>query len=480
MSKDTSSISIGTKTYNWSIAGLIQIVLGCMALVWVSYVETNDWHIPGYINIVSGFFILFSIIRCIRYEGNQLLVDHLLILSIMFFVYYVFGALLIPFGPAEEVDRSLAYYNIDAQLAMRVTAINCIGFGLALTTGSMVGRRYVSRLTRLAIGFGSSIPQYKIIILFLLIGSISTFYVTLADFGANPEIVSGTLRTLSKLLLVAVMVSAAYRGRHSRSFLILAVLLTILQVTAGLLLTNKSAVLQSIAVLFVGLAWRFNGRKVIVPGLIIIVSVYLGIGGPVNEARQAVGSDGRVNWSERISLLEDGFFGGSQVKESEGYGYWIRFSYLVPQGAAIDFFDRGQGGNDYTLLGWTFLPRALFPQKPIITASGQEFHFKITGGMTSSTGQGVFVNGYYNLGWMGTIFVGILVGCILAWTSALATEIFNARALLWIPFALLGSFMAFRIDGHFVSDYWGPFGMLMYAVLAGLILRRILAKRRAA
>lgn len=472
MLKDTKSIPPHARVYNWSLAGVIQCVLGGIALLWVGRVETNDWLTPGYFNVISGAFILFSIIQCIRKEGNQLLVDHLLILSIMFFVYYVFGALLIPFGPEEQVDRSLAYYRIDAQMAIRVAAVNCIGFGLALIAGSMVGRQYVTKVTRSAIGFGSAIPQYKIIAIFLLLGGSATFYVTLADFGENPEVVSGTLRTLSKLLLVAIMIASAYRGKYSRSFFVAAVLLTIFQSIAGLLLTNKSVVLYPIVALFLGLIWRFGGPRVIVPGLIIIIFIYLAIGTPVNEARQAVGTDGRVNWSERISRLEDGFFGGTRVDKVEEYGYWTRFSYIVPQGAAIDFYDKGHGGDDYTLLGWTFLPRLFFPEKPIITASGQEFHYKITGGMTSSTGQGVFVNGYYNLGWLGVIFVGVLVGCILAWTSAMAAEIFKARALLWIPIALMGSFMAFRIDGHFLADYWGTFGLLIYLVLGGIIMKK--------
>jgi hypothetical protein len=385
----------------------------------------------------------------------------------------VAGALLIPFGPADEIHRSLNYYSIDAKLAMRVTAVNCTGFGLALIAGSIVGRQYVGKLSRMAVSFGKSMPKFKVILLFFLVGGVSDLYVTLADLDASSEIVSGSIRTASKLLLVAVMVGAAYRGKHARVFILLSTLITLEQVAVGLLLMNKSIVLQSVAALIAGLVWRFNSIKVFAAGIASILLVYVAIAGPVDQARLYVLSDGRASLSERFDFLVDVMQPDRQVDEIQKYGYWTRFSYLVPQGAAIDFYDRGQGGNDYTLLGWAFLPRAFFPQKPVITASGQEFHFKITGGMTSSTGQGVFINGYYNAGWIGAISVGIIVGVILAWSSTLATEIFKSQALIWTPFALLGGFMAFRIDGHFLADYWGSFAILIYSLFLGLGLRKM-------
>ena len=466
--------SSNEKIYSWLNAGLIQVFFGCISLLWSGEVDINDWLTPAYFNIISGLFLLLAIIKGFTHKGNQLLVDHLLVLAIMFFIYYVFGALLIQFGPKEQAFASLDYYPMDAKMAMRVTAMNCIGFGLALTAGAIVGRRHISRLTRSVIRSRISIPQHHIIIAFVFIGGAASIYTTITDLNSTSEVISGTWRTLAQLSLIGIFIATAHRGKYSRFFMFLAACLILVQVFTGLLMFNKSTILQSISVFFVGLTWRFNSSRIILPGFVVIIAVYIAIGGLISQAREIMNTNQRADFSDRISILKDITLIGSKVVTSEQYGYWTRFSYLVPQGAAVDLYDRGKGGDDYTLLGWSFLPRVFFPDKPIMTDSGREFHYKITGSISSSTGHGVFVNGYYNMGWGGTVTVGILVGCFLAWTSAMATVIFSARAIIWIPFALLGCFMAFNINSDFVPSYWGSFIFLMYAIFAGLIFQRIL------
>lgn len=470
------SISTNYKTYSWLNAGIFQLFLGCIALVSLEIYKSSDWLYSACFNLISGIFILISIIRAFRLSGNNLLVDHLLILSLMYFIYFVFGALLLQFGPKDEIAITLDYYRIDAQMALKVASVNCIGFGLALVGGSILSLKGVKVIIRSAIGKGSKIPPYKIIILFIFIGGVASIFTVVSDLGYNSDIVSNTWRSLSQLIFIAIFMAAAYSGKYSRFLFIVAIIISLLQISIGIILLNKSIVLQSLAVFLVGVAWRLNSLKILILSFFVIISIYIAISGPISQARNTIGIIDKVSISERIEIMSDLVRLGIEVTENERYGYWSRFSYVVPQGAAIDFYDQGQGGNDFTLLWWTFLPRVFFPHKPIITSTGQDFHFKITGSVTSSTGQGVFINGYYNLGWMGVIIVGLLVGLILSITSALAVEIFKARALVWMPFALLGVYMGFRIDGHFVSDYWGPLGMLIYVILAGLFLQKVIYK----
>lgn len=463
---------------HWRVTGFILILLGLSVLRVTDSIREDDWWVPGAFIIASGLVLLPAIRRVLRQEAREVLADHLLVLAGAFLLYNVFGALLIPFGPQDQAEYALSFYWMDARMAMRVTAVNCVGFGLALVSASLIRRGWVSRWPQTAIRFGSSISEHWVIVAFLLIGGGSAIYVLGFELSLQPGVVPGVVRLMSSLLLVAIMMAATYRGRSSRWLLGAAIVLTMLQALGGLLLLSKSSALLPILALFAGLVWRLGARRVLVPGLATLSAVFLLIGNPVNKARSGSERGDRVDWEERTEVLREGVLDPGSVPREESYQSWARLCYLPSQGAAIDFFDAGRGGDDYTLLGWAFLPRFLFPGKPNMTSSGTEFNDKISGRDTSSTGQGVFIDGYYNLGWWGVVLVGLSVGGMLAWTSAVAAVVYRARASLWMPMALIGSLMAFRIDGNFLADYWGLFVLSGYVVCGGAVIQTLTARKR--
>lgn len=472
-----ANIASPTDLRHWTNPGVAVILLGLAVLAVARSIQPDDWRVAGTLIGLSGLPLIPVIRRVFRQSTLNLLSDHFFVLAVAFLIYNVFGALLIPFGPQDQAEAALSYYSMDAQMALRVTAVNCIGFGIALSVGSVVGRSWISAWARKAIGFGSFISPHWIMILFLLIGGASSIYVFRFDLYLEPGIVAGAVRTLSNLLLVAIMMAAAYQGRSSRWLLTGAVFLTALQAVGGLLLLSKSSVLLPIVALCVGLIWRFGIRRVIVPGLLTLLGVFLLIGSPINSARNSGGLSGEIDLDQRTDILREGVLDPTGTITEESYQPWARLCYLPAQAAAIDLYDAGRGGNDYDLMAWSFLPRFLFPTKPIMTTSGTDFYEKLTGRNTTSVGQGVFVDGYYNLGWWGLIAVGIAVGGMLAWTSAFASVVYRARSTLWLPIALAGSLMAFRVDGSFLVDYWGLFVLSVYVSLAGAMLHTLVSRR---
>jgi hypothetical protein len=463
---------------HWRIPGVVVTLLGLAALLLRRSIEPDDWWTVGVFIVLSGLPLIPMIWRGLRQSTLDLMADHFFVLAAAFLVYSVLGALLIPFGPQEQADAALSYYAMDAQMAMRVTAVNCVGFGLALIVGSLVRRSWISGLASKAVGFGSFMSAQWTMLLFLIIGGACSAYVFRFDLYLETGVMAGTVRTLSSLLLVTIILAAAYTGRASGWFLSGAVLLTSVLALAGFLLLSKSSALLPIVALMSGLIWRFGIRRVIVPGLIALLAVFLLIGSPINTARNSGALSGQIGVDERADILREGVLDPGGTMPEESYQPWARLCYLPPQAAAMDLYDAGQGGNDYELMGWSFLPRVLFPTKPVMTMSSTEFYEKIVGRNTTSVGQGVFVDGYYNLGWWGVIAVGIAVGGILAWTSAFASVVYRSRSTLWLPIALGGSLMAFRIDGGFLVDYWGLFVLTVYASFGGAIVQTLILRRQ--
>jgi hypothetical protein len=71
------------------------------------------------------------------------------------------------------------------------------------------------------------------------------------------------------------------------------------------------------------------------------------------------------------------------------------------------------------------------------------------------------------------MLVSILCGWILSQTSAIAQAVLNRRAMLLAPLALLGVFIAFRVDGDFLVDYFGAFVFILYLLVPAAFLIKV-------
>ena len=457
-------------TVSWQQAGLIQFILGIFAYIFSDEVDGGNWAIVALFLLISGGSLLPNCYRAIRRPAPIVLSDHLFILTIAYLLYFIFGALLLPIGPKNEVDFSLLYYETTASTALKVAGINAIGLGVSLVVSAFAPRKFFLRLGTTALRLGTNIPIGWVISGFLLVGSYAYFLVLIFDADPKPgEVIAGIWRSLANLLLVAIILAAAYTGKNAKFFRFTAIFLAIIQVVAGFLMLNKAQALLPIVALSIGYGWRLGIRKIALPSGIALATSFLLIASPVATVRNVYGSASYIDVNTRLTVLWDEIFSENKNAIESEYYPWARFCYTPAQVAGMDLYDAGQGGYDFKNIGWVFLPRFIFPEKPIITSAGQDIHYNITGYQNSSTGLGVFVDGYYNLGIIGVLFSSAIVGLILGCTSIFAKLAIEKGAVLWFPLALSGDYMAYRIDGFLLGDYIGPFSLLMYMLIGATI-----------
>jgi hypothetical protein len=310
----------------------------------------------------------------------------------------------------------------------------------------------------------ASISPLVVLFTLMVIGVAAFAYVLMYDLGFRGGVVPGVIRTAEKFSVVAVFLAASYRGQRSSQIRVLAFILAAALAAAGLVMFNKTQVLISLGELIAGLCLAYPVRRVLPLGVASIVLIYFSIGGVVAYGRNTLG-DRVVPIAERWALMVEGFGAAGGNDPMATTSSWGRLCYVPSQSAGMDFFDQGMGGRDFALIPWVFVPRLLAPGKPVITESSAVFHEKISGNFGSSTGQGIFSSGYYNGGWLGVLIVALLAGSILAQTSAVARAVMERRAIVFLPMALYGLYMAFRIDGAFLADYVGAFVFLLYPLL---------------
>lgn len=466
-----------TPRRRWFRLGVSFLVLGILAVPLSWSIKGESWWVHGAWCAVGVVLSIPVLSRALRFGFEVVLTDHLVMFAGAFTVYFLVGALLLAVGPADQIQYALTYYSIDARDAMRVNAVNGIGFGLALVTAALSHGRWLARQADQFAAATSSVAADVAVLLFLIIGTAASFHVMSVDLGLREGVVAGVWRTASRFSLVAIFLASAHRGRGEKGLRLVGIVVALLEAAAGLLLFNKVATLLPLAALVAGLSTRYRRRSILPIGAILLAAIFLSTGGPVLFGRNTLTGNAEGVVAERWRLVKEGLSLAYDGSVLTAYAPWARLSYTTPQTAALDFYDAGMGGDEIRLIPWLFVPRVLAPNKPIITQSSEDFHTKITGQRGSNTGQGIFVSGYYNAGWLGVLLVGILCGWILSQTSAIAQAVLRRRAILLLPIALLGVFIAFRIDGHFVSDYFGPFAFILYLLLVPAFL--ISVRRRA-
>lgn len=458
---------------SWLRLAMVSALAGFTALAAASVAQADDWWLHGLWCVVFGSICLIVLVRELRGGVGRVLSDHRVMFLGAFVFYFCIGASFMAFGNEAEISRSLLYYHVDAPLAMRANAVNALGFAVALCAATLFPTGWARRTAEMAATTTARIPYLLVTSIFGLVGLAAHLYILGYELGFQEGFVPGIVRRLSQLTLLAVFLACSYGGQNAAIVRGGGILLGLLLSLTGMITFSKTQILLPLGAIIGGLAWARKSRSILVVGSLLLLAVYVATSDPVAYARNTLG-DRVVAAPERLLLFFDGF-GAAQVRDPlADASPWGRLSYVTSQGAGMDFYDQGIGANEFALIPWVFVPRLLAPNKPEITGTPRLFHEKISGNVGSSTGQGIFSSGYYSGGWLGVVLAALLSGMVLSQTSAIASAVLARRALLLLPFALFGVFIAFRIDGSFLADYVGAFVFILYPMIAYRFARLII------
>ena len=463
----------------WQWVGLQYLVLSLIGVIFKYFANENDWWLHGIWCVIGMFPVSLILLKLYRSNNLISLVDHRVISIFSFASFFLLGASMIVFGSENEIINSETGYPCDAKLALLIDGMNAFGLGVTLILSTAFNWHWVTKHLNILISTTKEISVLRAFTIISIIGLYANYKVNMQDFGMyNEEVISGTWRTLSNLSIVAIFLGASFKDAN-KLMLIISLFTSLLLSFFGLLIYSKTAFLTPIIAIIFGISIR--NRKILAIAILILISTFYILGGAINYAR--ILSSGRTNISleERLSIIKDGLIIANADESNDSlegkYSTWSRYYYLTAQAAAIDFYDAGIGGNDIELIPWLIVPRTIVPSKPVTTNNGVEFYYKITGHYGSSTGQGVYASGYYNLGWLGVVLAAGVCGASISLTSAIAYTIIANKNIILIPLALAGFYMAYGgMAGNFVSSYLGFLPFLLFPIFFGSIIISLLRR----
>jgi hypothetical protein len=153
---------------------------------------------------------------------------------------------------------------------------------------------------------------------------------------------------------------------------------------------------------------------------------------------------------------------------------WMRLSFVNAGTFVINQYDHGMPGNSYRYLWIVWIPRVIYPEKPIITDVGRELSYAANGNYNSSSSAGLAAEAYWNGGWLLMIGVAIFLALVFGLWTIYSYEVIQRKAWHLFFVVLIGMRMAIRVDGAFVSDIVGPIALVVLAHIALELMNRFL------
>lgn len=231
------------------------------------------------------------------------------------------------------------------------------------------------------------------------------------------------------------------------------------QVVLGLILYNKSMIL--LPILLSGLAVLLG--RVTVPRVLAVTGALLLalnlLQPAVAQGRemhyQAFGSPSGGTIAERLEFITSYWTQGPLRDSERGEGL-IRLSYLNIATFMVAEFDMGLAGNSIESAGYALIPRFIWPDKPTVTDVGRELNYYVTGDDTSYIAPTTAADLYWNLGWVGLLVIGPILGMFL-WAGTVASySIIKAQDWFMMPYVLVAFLVGLGTDQGFVVGILVP------------------------
>lgn len=352
-------------------------------------------------------------------------------------------------------------------------------------TAGIIGPLRARSLSRETLRFisPSNLTTQTIGFTFLGVGTAINYLVVYPSaLGIIQLTLPNIVHQLGQFAYVGYFLIGYWALRNARRRWVWAVLaLTIVDAFIGLLHLSKYAVI--FPAMMLPIAYLYNRvtfrRLLLVVGL--MVPFYFVVADIVTDARSAVagGSDGRVAVSETLRVL-GARADGDDLTKMGGPEYqigWARLSYVNAGAFAISQYDQGLPGNSLRDLFVVWIPRIVYPDKPVITEIAREFTFIANGNYNSSTSPSIPAEGYWTFGWLGVGLFAALCAPVLALWSIYNVVALQREAWHLLLVVALGLRTGSRIDGMLVPDIVGPISAAVVLHLLLYFANRLLPPR---
>ncbi len=285
---------------------------------------------------------------------------------------------------------------------------------------------------------------------------------------------------------IGIFILGTYALKNKSKVIYLIWVVSVSQFFVGVIDLNKSDAIFPFIML--GLAYIFQKATItrIAVMFVGVLAAFLVISGPVAYGRQATSGIEDITFPESLTIRTEALVNyysdrsTAQKDDQELQGGVIRFSYLNAGTFAISQYDHGQPGDSLRHVAAVWIPRFLYPDKPIITDIARDFNEAATGNPLSQSTPGLPAEGYWTGGWLGVFACAAMVALVMGFWSIYSAEALRGDAWHLFILVLMGMRVGGRMDGFIISDLIGPLPFMLIGHMALQFLNRLIAPERRA
>jgi hypothetical protein len=158
----------------------------------------------------------------------------------------------------------------------------------------------------------------------------------------------------------------------------------------------------------------------------------------------------QIPLSDRLAFLTSYFRDSAEQGNIQGLQEsMVRLSYMNVAAFVIAEYDRGVPGDSLRNMLYSFIPRFVWPDKPLVLVGG-ELATLATGTVGNSISAGYFAEVYWNLGWSGVLLL-VPMGAAFNIASHFAVRTLSQGNWVYIPVLFLNLETALRIDNFYIG-----------------------------
>lgn len=398
-------------------------------------------------------------------------------------IYYGFGPLIYIFGTEESCIFLDEFWRVGPDDLWRTNLLNTVSL-LTISATFLVadklleaGRNIGRMRPRTVVGD----PARTAAFVFLGVGLPLRYLLVLPyQFGQLSFVLPGSIYALNSLVNLSLFMLAYLGAKRGGAWKSGFWLLLVTEVIVNFLCYSKLAFLLVFIMVALGrFLARGNVKEFIFTGLATLCLYFL-VSPLVTWGRHQIALEtGDLNkaslglrWAVGVRGLELWSRGALESDDSQKQNWWVRFCYANVQTAAMHLYDSGATGDSFAMVVYGWIPRFLWPDKPIFTV-GEDFTELILGYRGSATGIGVFGEAYWNGGWPMVILACGYIGVLFAWLSRTALGMLARSEWLLLPCAFIGIMLGLRMDDWFVGYVTGVILYLVYYFLIRLFIGNV-------